>query len=81
MHFGIISLFCLHFIKVAQAAPDPFIAKRARMEREKHGKGKRQKLNDTDLSQEERLKMSTAPYWNIPYPEQVCIYFVALLLK
>lgn len=50
------------------------------MERENQGKGKRQKMDDPNahLSQEERLKMSTAPYWNIPYPEQVCYFFFNL---
>lgn len=53
----------------AQAAPDPYVAKRARME--EHKGGKRKKLNeDEHLSQEERLKKNAAPYWDIPYPEQ-----------
>lgn len=38
-----------------------------------HGGGKRKKYDeDQHLTQEERLKKSTAPYWNIPYSEQVC---------
>ncbi|KAK3919611.1 tRNA (uracil-5-)-methyltransferase-like protein A [Frankliniella fusca] len=50
--------------KPADAAPDPYVAKRARMEKQKNS-GKRRKFDDDEnLSQEERLKKSTAPLWN-----------------
>lgn len=56
--------------RVAQAAPDPYVAKRARIENQKR-EGKRRKFDvDENLTQEERLKKSTAPYWNIPYSDQ-----------
>ncbi|KAJ1531985.1 hypothetical protein ONE63_000621 [Megalurothrips usitatus] len=56
--------------RTAQAAPDPYIAKRARMEEQRHNKRKKYNNEDEHLSQEERLKKATAPYWNIPYAEQ-----------
>lgn len=65
-------------LQPAQAAPDPYVAKRLRMDDPKGGK--RRKLNeDEHLTQEERMKKSAAPYWNIPYPEQVSLLTKNLL--
>uniref|UniRef100_A0A6P7GQ24 tRNA (uracil(54)-C(5))-methyltransferase n=1 Tax=Diabrotica virgifera virgifera TaxID=50390 RepID=A0A6P7GQ24_DIAVI len=50
----------------AKPAPDPLVKKR-KEDSEEH-QAKKQKLEG---SQEERLKNSTIPYWNVPYEEQL----------
>ncbi|CAH0751597.1 unnamed protein product [Diatraea saccharalis] len=54
--------------EIAKPAPDPLVRKR------KHEDGNVEhdkKKKDNGKSQEERLKDSTTPYWNMPYEEQL----------
>ncbi|XP_069702776.1 tRNA (uracil-5-)-methyltransferase homolog A-like [Periplaneta americana] len=58
--------------EVAKPAPDPLVKKRRQQTQEKQdGQDDAKKQKTDDRSQEERLKSSTIPLWNIPYEEQI----------
>lgn len=56
-------------MQVAKPAPDPLI-KRRNDEKLSSGESKKQMLED-NRTQEEILKFSVTPLWDIPYNEQV----------
>lgn len=56
------------YFQRAKAAPDPLVKKR---NQEIDEQSQNKKLKTEQLSQSERLKKSTIPYWNMPYEEQV----------
>ncbi|CAH0398240.1 unnamed protein product [Chilo suppressalis] len=56
--------------EVAKPAPDPLVRKR----KQEDGEGvQNKKKKDDGKSQEERLKDTTTPFWNIPYEDQLKI--------
>ncbi|KAJ0176492.1 hypothetical protein K1T71_007671 [Dendrolimus kikuchii] len=54
---------------VAKPAPDPLVRKRKKDENTLT-EGKKKKEHD-EISQEQKLKDATTPYWDMPYDEQV----------
>lgn len=58
--------------EIAKPAPDPLVKKRRQEAQEKQdGQDDAKKQKTDDRSQEECLKTSTTPLWNIPYEEQI----------
>ncbi|XP_063383796.1 tRNA (uracil-5-)-methyltransferase homolog A [Cydia fagiglandana] len=53
--------------EAAKPAPDPLVRKR---KQEEEGAGPDKKRKE-DVSQEQRIKDATTPYWNMPYEEQL----------
>ncbi|CAG2054479.1 unnamed protein product [Timema podura] len=57
----------------ANPAPDPLVKKRKQIVCEQHSDSQDKKSKPDDRSQEECLKDSTTPYWNISYEDQELI--------
>lgn len=57
--------------EIAKPAPDPLVKKRRQESHEKRDGEDAKKQKIDDKSQEERLKASTIPLWNVPYDKQI----------